>query len=167
MSGVASSGGYVIGVDIGGTFTDCVALTPDSRLVHAKTLSTHASDPGEGVIEGIRLLAEAESCSLSSLLAQTDRVSHGATIGTNLVVERKGARTGLLATAGHTDALSMMRGSGRTAGLPYEQVFSVHNTRKPEPLVPRDCVGAVYERMDRRGAVIAPLDEARARATIR
>lgn len=173
MSGLTESAfpptgaGYVIGVDIGGTFTDCVALTPDARLVHAKTLSTHASDPGEGVIEGIRLLAEAESRTLQSLLGQTERVSHGATIGTNLVVERKGARTGLLATAGHTDALSMMRGSGRTAGLPYEQVFSVHNTAKPAPLVPRDCVGAVHERIDRNGAVIAPLDEARVRETIR
>lgn len=159
--------GYVIGVDIGGTFTDCVALTPDARLVHAKTLSTHATDPGEGVIEGIRLLAEAESRTLQSLLSDTERVSHGATIGTNLVVERNGARTGLLTTAGHTDALSMMRGNGRTAGLPYEQVFSVHNTAKPAPLVERQNIGAIYERVDRSGAVVTPLDEARARETIR
>lgn len=158
--------GYVIGVDIGGTFTDCVALTPQGGLVHAKTLSTHASDPGDGVMTGIGLLAEAVGQPVSALLAASDRVSHGTTIGTNLVVERKGARTGLLTTAGHVDVLSMMRGGGRTAGLPFEQVFSVHQTNKPEPLVPRERIGAIYERVDRRGEIVAPLDEARARQSI-
>jgi N-methylhydantoinase A len=159
--------GYVIGVDIGGTFTDCVALTPEGRLVHSKALSTHATDPGDGVVDGIALLAQALSRPIGDLLAQTERVSHGTTIGTNLVVERKGARTGLLTTAGHVDVMSMMRGGGRTAGLPFEQVFSVHASAKPEPLIPRERIGAVYERVDRTGAVIAPLDEARARSTIR
>jgi N-methylhydantoinase A len=158
--------GYVIGVDIGGTFTDCVALTPESRIVHAKTLSTHATDAGDGVIEGLRLLAEAVGRPLGALLARSDRVSHGTTIGTNLVVERNGARTGLLTTAGHIDVLSMMRGGGRTAGLPFEQVFSVQHTAKPEPLVPHERIGAIYERVDRDGEIIAPLDEARARATL-
>jgi N-methylhydantoinase A len=158
--------GYVIGVDIGGTFTDCVAMTPQGGLVHAKTLSTHASDPGEGVMNGIGLLADAIGQPTSALLAASDRVSHGTTIGTNLVVERKGARTGLLTTAGHVDVLSMMRGGGRTAGLPFEQVFSVHTTNKPEPLVPRERIGAIYERVDRRGEIVAPLDETRARRTL-
>lgn len=159
--------GYTVGVDIGGTFTDCVAITPDARLIHAKTLSTHASDPGEGVLEGIAMLAALDGRSVEGLLAATDRVSHGATIGTNLVVERKGARIGLLATAGHTEALAMMRGGGRTAGLPFEQVFSVHTTDKPQPLVARECIGAIHERIDRTGRVVASLDEDRARETIR
>jgi N-methylhydantoinase A len=159
--------GYTVGVDIGGTFTDCVAITSDARLLHAKTLSTHATDPGEGVLDGIAMLAALDGQTVEALLADTDRVSHGATIGTNLVVERKGARTGLLATAGHAEALAMMRGGGRTAGLPFEQVFSVHTTAKPEPLVPRECVGAIHERIDRNGKVVAPLNEDRARETIR
>ncbi len=159
--------GYTVGVDIGGTFTDCVAIAPDARLLHAKILSTHASDPGEGVLDGIAMLAALDGLSVEQFLEQAVRVSHGATIGTNLVVERKGARTGLLATAGHTEALAMMRGGGRTAGLPYEQIFSVHNTAKPEPLVSRECVGAIHERIDRNGMVVAPLHEARARETIR
>jgi N-methylhydantoinase A len=158
--------GYVIGVDIGGTFTDCVALTPDKRIVHAKALSTHATDPGEGVMNGVGLLAQAIGSPLESFLADCDRVAHGATIGTNLVVERKGARTGLLTTAGHVDVLDMMRGGGRTAGLPYEQVFSVQQTAKPVPLVPRERIGAVFERIDRSGQIVAPLDEARARRSL-
>jgi N-methylhydantoinase A len=159
--------GYVIGVDIGGTFTDCVALTPDGGLLHAKTPSTHATDPGEGVLKGVEMLAEAAGRGVRDLLAEADRISHGATIGTNLVVERKGARTGLLTTAGHVDALSMMRGGGRTAGLPFEQVFRVHGSAKPEPLAPRTRIGAIYERVDRHGEIVAPLDEARARETLR
>ena len=159
--------GYTVGVDIGGTFTDCVAVAPDARLLQAKTLSTHASDPGEGVLDGIAMLASLEGLTVEQFLGQSLRVSHGATIGTNLVVERKGARTGLLATAGHTEALAMMRGGGRTAGLPYEQIFSVHNTAKPEPLVDRRCIVAIRERIDRNGRVVAPLDEERARETIR
>jgi N-methylhydantoinase A len=159
--------GYVIGVDIGGTFTDCVALTPEGRIVHAKTLSTHATDPGDGVMNGAAMLAEALGRPLRDLLADCERVSHGTTIGTNLVVERKGARTGLLTTAGHVDVLSMMRGGGRTAGLPFEQVFSVHQTAKPEPLAPRERIGAIYERVDRNGEIVAPLDEARARETLK
>jgi N-methylhydantoinase A len=117
-------------------------------------------------MNGIGLLAEALGRPMSELLAASERVSHGTTIGTNLVVERKGARTGLLTTVGHVDVLSMMRGGGRTAGLPFEQVFSVHQTNKPEPLVPRERIGAVYERVDRRGEIVAPLDEARARQTL-
>ncbi len=159
--------GYTVGVDIGGTFTDCVAITPDARLLHAKTLSTHAGDPSEGVLDGIAMLAALDGLPVEAFLADTERVSHGATIGTNLVVERKGARTGLLATAGHTEALVMMRGGGRTAGLPFEQIFSVQTTAKPEPLVTRECIGAIHERVDRSGTIIAPLDEERARATIR
>jgi len=159
--------GYVIGVDIGGTFTDCVALTPEGRLVHAKTLSTHASDPGDGVLQGVGMLAQATGQTLEALLAAADRVSHGTTIGTNLVVERKGARTGLLTTAGHVDVLSMMRGGGRTAGLPFEQIFSVQQSAKPASLIPRERIGAVYERVDRNGEIVAPLDEARARQTLR
>jgi N-methylhydantoinase A len=159
--------GYMVGVDIGGTFTDCVAISDDARLLHAKTLSTHASDPGEGVLDGIAMLAALEGLPVEQFLSQAHRVSHGATIGTNLVVERKGARTGLLSTAGHTEALAMMRGGGRTAGLPYEQIFSVHTTAKPEPLVARDCIVAIHERIDRSGRIVAPLDEGRARETIR
>ena len=73
--------GYTVGVDIGGTFTDCVAIAPDARLLQAKTLSTHASDPGEGVLDGIAMLASLEGLTVEQFLGQSLRVSHGATIG--------------------------------------------------------------------------------------
>jgi N-methylhydantoinase A len=157
---------YFIGVDIGGTFTDCVAVDERGRVFHGKALSTHSSSPVNGVMEGLDRLAEEAGITTDELLAEADRLSHGTTIGTNLVVERNGARVGLLATRGLGDALLMMRGNGRTAGAANDEVFSVHHTDKPEPLVPRRLVGEIDERVVRDGSVIAPLDEDGARSII-
>jgi N-methylhydantoinase A/oxoprolinase/acetone carboxylase beta subunit len=77
--------GYTVGIDLGGTFTDCVAISGDARLLHAKTLSTHPSDPGEGVLDGIAMLAAIEGLPVEQFLGKSLRVSHGATIGTNRV----------------------------------------------------------------------------------
>ena len=85
---------YAIGVDIGGTFTDCVAVDQAGNLTQSKVPSTHASSPVEGVIAGLRLLAEAAGQSIDDFLVQTEHFGHGTTIGTNLVVERRGAGSG-------------------------------------------------------------------------
>ena len=159
--------GYYLGVDIGGTFTDCVAVDGTGHIFHAKVPSTHSSSPVDGVIDGLAELADEVGVGAGALLAAAERLSHGTTIGTNLIVERKGARVGLLATAGHGDALTMMRGNGRTAGVAPDQVFSVHTTDKPEPLVDPRHVVEVAERVAADGEVVAALDEDRARAAIR
>jgi N-methylhydantoinase A len=158
--------GYYVGVDIGGTFTDCVAVDEAGRIFHAKVPSTHASSPVEGVMDGLRQLADEVGVDADGLLADAAHLSHGTTIGTNLIVERNGARVGLLATAGHGDALAMMRGNGRTAGAAPDQVFSVHATDKPRPLVDPSDVIEVSERVASDGQVVAALDEDRARAAI-
>jgi N-methylhydantoinase A len=158
--------GYYLGVDIGGTFTDCVAVDETGRIFHAKVPSTHGSSPVDGVISGLTQLAGEAGTDPDTLLASAERLSHGTTIGTNLIVERSGARVGLLATAGHGDALAMMRGNGRTAGVPPDQVFSVHATDKPAPLVQPRHVAEMPERVARDGEVVAPLDEERARTAI-
>jgi len=157
---------YTIGVDIGGTFTDCVAVSSDGQVIHGKALSTHATNPTEGVLAGIEQLADATGRSVADLLRATTTFSHGTTIGTNLVVERKGARVGLVATAGHGDALSMMRGRGRTAGEPVDRVLNVRDTDKPRPIVPRRDVVEVKERVAVDGGVLVALDEAHARDAI-
>ncbi len=158
---------YYLGVDIGGTFTDCVAVDDGGRIFHAKTPSTHSSSPVEGVVAGLGLLAGEVGVDLDDLCGDADRLGHGTTIGTNLIVERRGARVGLLATAGHGDALAMMRGNGRTAGVAPDQVFSVHATDKPAPLVERRDVVEVSERVASDGEVLAPLDEERVREQLR
>jgi N-methylhydantoinase A len=157
---------YFLGVDIGGTFTDCVAVDESRQIYHAKVPSTHSSTPVDGVLHGLSVLAAEAGTDTDGLLAASERLSHGTTIGTNLIVERNGARVGLLATSGHGDALAMMRGNGRTAGVAPDQVFSVHTTDKPAPLVgPRDVL-EVSERVASDGEVVAALDEDRARAVI-
>jgi len=159
--------GYQLGVDIGGTFTDCVAVDDAGHTWFAKTSSTHATSPVEGVLRGLDLLAEQIGVEPTELLLDTERFSHGTTIGTNLVVERNGARVGLLATAGHGDSILMMRGNGRTAGLPADRVFNVHATDKPDPLVPRRRIVEVAERVSATGEVLAPMSDESARAAIR
>lgn len=157
---------YAIGVDIGGTFTDCVAVDRLGNLVQSKVPSTSAASPVEGVIAGCRQLAESMKLSLDGLLAQTEQFGHGTTIGTNLVVERRGARVGLVATAGHGDALLMMRGRGRTAGIPKDKLLSVRDTDKPAPLVRREHVAEIVERVTKDGSVLVALDEEQARSSL-
>ncbi|WP_173922453.1 hydantoinase/oxoprolinase family protein [Agromyces sp. Marseille-P2726] len=158
---------YTIGVDIGGTFSDCVAVNDQGQVFNGKALSTHATDPVEGVIEGLTRLAEEAGETLESLLGQTTEFSHGTTIGTNLMVERKGARVGLVATKGHGDALQIMRGRGRTAGVAPELLLNVRETDKPAPLVPHRDVVEVAERVLADGSVLASLNDDEARAVLR
>jgi N-methylhydantoinase A len=158
---------WAIGVDIGGTFTDCVGIDPDGRLHYAKAISTQDTDVSVGVVAALDALAREAGQETSELLGQTTRLGHGTTIGTNLLVERRGARIGLITTVGHGDALSMMRGAGRTAGIPIDRVFDVRATSKPAPLVPRAAVAEVQERVAADGTVVAPLDKETAREGIR
>ncbi|MEA2243587.1 MAG: N-methylhydantoinase [Solirubrobacteraceae bacterium] len=148
---------YYIGVDIGGTFTDCVLVDRDGNHRTAKTLSTK-DDPVAGVLAGLERLAETVSVDLTTLLERAERFGHGTTIGTNAVLERRGARVGLVATAGHGDALAMMRGAGRVAGRSIEGVFSVHGSRLPAPLIVPGAVVEVHERVDASGTVVVELD---------
>src|SRR6266567_3681503 len=148
---------YYVGVDIGGTFTDCVLVDRQGNHRSAKVLSTK-DDPVAGVLAGLSRLAETAGVDLTAMLRQTERFGHGTTIGTNAVLERRGARVGLVATAGHGDALAMMRGAGRVAGRSIEGVFSVHGSRLPAPLIVPGAVVEVQERADASGQVVAELD---------
>jgi N-methylhydantoinase A len=148
---------YYIGVDIGGTFTDCVLVDREGNHRTAKTLSTK-DDPVSGVLAGLERLAETVGVDLTTLLERAERFGHGTTIGTNAVLERSGARVGLVATAGHGDALAMMRGAGRVAGRSIEEVFSVHGSRLPAPLIVPGAVVEVDERVDASGKVVVELD---------
>ena len=149
--------GYYIGLDGGGTFTDCVAMDDEGRLYYAKAPTTK-EDFSVGMFEALSALAAECGTTLENLIATAARFSLGTTVGTNLLVERKGARTGLLATAGHGDAILMMRGSGRMAGLDPEKYYHPQNTDKPEPLVPRALIKEINERVDCNGKVVVPLD---------
>lgn len=139
------SGGYSVGVDVGGTFTDLAAVAPEGRVETRKVLSTPA-DQSEGVSAALDALGAAPH--------EVARIVHGTTVVTNLLLERAGARVALCATAGATDLLELRR--QERASL-YD--LAVHH---PAPLVDREMVVAVAERIAPEGTV-RPLDAAAAR----
>src|SRR5215472_5186287 len=134
---------YRIGIDVGGTFTDLVAVDDIGRATLAKVPST-PEDPSAGVLDG--------------LLAQTERIVHGTTVATNALLEHKGAKVGLLTTEGHRDVIEMRE------GLKDDR----YNLRMPPPvqLVPRALRLGVKERMRADGRVEVPLDRASLEASI-
>lgn len=155
-----------IGVDIGGTFTDCVVATDDGRIVTAKSPTT-PHDRSTGFFDSVERAAGKMDISVEALLKRCRRLVHGTTTGTNAIVSREGAKVGLLTTKGHGDALFMMRGSGRTAGLPPDELLDISETYKPESLVPRGMVVEIAERTDVDGEEIVALDEDAVRDGVR
>jgi N-methylhydantoinase A len=156
---------YICGVDIGGTFTDCVVIDETGEVTISKTPST-PPDFAEGFFESLRLAAESIGFSLKELMADTQMLSHGTTVATNAVVEQRGSKVGLITTAGHGDAILIMRSYGRVAGLPPADLLRFSATSKPEPIVPRSLIREVNERVDSRGQVVMELDEEGAREAI-
>jgi N-methylhydantoinase A len=157
--------GYYCGVDIGGTFTDCVVIDDDGRLTLAKVSST-PPDFARGFIDAVTEAAGKLGLGHDDFLSQTELLLHGTTVGTNVLVQRRGAKTGLITTRGHRDHLLMMRSYGRSAGLPIEQLLRVSRHRKPDPIVPPQLIREVSERVDWEGDVILPFNEDEARAAV-
>ena len=157
---------YLCGVDIGGTFTDVVIVDQQGRVTLAKSAST-PDDFSRGFFTALEQGAQTLGLSLRELLAQTALLSHGTTVATNVVVERRGAKVGLLTTAGHGDALLIMRAYGRAAGLSAAETLRFSATAKPTPLVPRSLIHEIPERMDVHGEVVVRLNEAAVRAAVR
>ncbi len=149
---------FRIGVDIGGTFTDCVVADADGERTVAKALST----PGaleEGVLEAVRLTAEQLGLTRAQLLQRTDLFVHGTTQATNAMLTRTGARTGLITTRGHEDAIIIGQVYSKVAGLGEREMVHSSRLRKPDPIVPRELIRGVSERIDRDGEVIVALQE--------
>src|SRR5580704_12521689 len=132
----------IVGVDIGGTFTDLVGYR-DGAIITSKT-STVAADPTEGVATALSLAG----CDLAAM----DELIHGSTIAINTVLENKGARTALVTTQGMRDVYAVGRGNRPDA---FNLFF-----HRPRPLVPRDLTFELHERLNAAGEVLAPLDPA-------
>ncbi|TDR88048.1 hydantoinase/oxoprolinase family protein [Enterovirga rhinocerotis] len=140
-----------IGIDVGGTFTDLVAIDQDGRTIFAKSPST-PHDQSVGVVAGLEELARRHGLTLAELLAQTSTIVHGTTVATNALLERKGAKVALLTTEGHRDVLEMRE------GLKPER-YELRSS-PPEPLVPRHLRFGIRERVGPDGTVLTTLDEA-------
>ena len=141
MSGSPSTDGLRAAADVGGTFTDLVAVNVDGTVSRHKTLST-PPDFDSGVLAGLRACSGEPLESLASLL-------HASTVATNAILERRGPRTGLITTEGFRDVLEIGR-------LRYPRLYDLSWSR-PEPLVERRLRLGVQERMAADGSVVTPL----------
>ena len=133
-----------LGIDVGGTFTDLIAIDADGRVNIAKTLST-PTDPSKSIAEGLDDLAATIGCGVSRLLEQTELIVHGSTVALNALLERKGARTGLLCTEGFRDSLEIRLGAKERR---YDWQYS-----PPPILVPRTLRQPVRERVTKDGLI--------------
>src|ERR1044071_4975843 len=139
-----------LAVDIGGAFTG-LALEGGGRRASVKVLTTPRA-PEEGVLTGVEDILKLSGLEPSDL----SLIIHGTTLATNAIIERKGARTALIVTEGFRDSIE----------IAFEHRFEQYDIFmvKPTPLVPRDLRFGVPERMDGRGNVLLPLDEAAVKA---
>ena len=147
---------YVVAVDSGGTFSDCVVVDDEGTVVRAKSPST-PPDFEKGVLGAVSEAAGRLGLDTESLLGDTTIFAHGTTVATNILITRTGARTALLTTRGHEDAIIIGRTVQKVAGLSESEIVNVARLTKADPLVPRSAIHGIDERMDRNGAVVAPL----------
>jgi len=143
-----------IGIDVGGTFTDFFFYDCSSGRVETEKLLTSASEPEKSIVEGIRTGLNR----LDSLGEDIQSIIHGTTLIVNAIIERKGARTGLLTTKGFRDIIEARK----------EKRYDLYDLglELPAPLVPRRYRIGVTERLDEKGEILTPLDESEVNAAV-
>jgi N-methylhydantoinase A len=147
---------YIVGVDIGGTFTDCVAMDDQGTVTLGKALST-PNDFSTGALNAVGDAARNIGLSgENELLAATRFFFHACTVADNTLITRTGPKTGLLTTEGFGDTLLIMRGR-TTEGLTESDAFRASTQSKPDPIIPRSLIEEVGERMDYKGSVLIRL----------
>jgi N-methylhydantoinase A len=145
---------YIVGIDIGGTFTDLIAINLETKVQVAKKTLTTPSDPSAGAMKVFREMLE----DLSISGDEVENIIHGTTLVTNTLIERKGAKTALITTKGFRDTLEI----GREWRYDIYDLF----IEMPEPLVPRNLRFEVEERILFDGSVLTPLNIQQARTII-
>ncbi len=146
---------YMIGVDVGGTFTDFSIFNQETgELFNYKDSST-PSDPSRAIVKGVKDVLEIKGAKAS----EVSYLAHGTTVGTNALIEKKGCRLGLITTKGFKDLMEI--GTQRRPSL-----YNLH-AQKPYPLIPSGLNMGVTERIRYDGTVETPLDEKETRQVIR
>lgn len=147
--------GYMIGVDVGGTFTDFSVFNLETgELFHYKDSST-PGDPSRAIVKGVKDVLEIKKAQARDVVY----LAHGTTVGTNALIEKKGARVGLITTEGFKDLMEI--GNQKRPSL-YDL-----QAQKPVPLIPSGCNIGVRERIRYDGSVYTPLDEENVRQAVR
>jgi N-methylhydantoinase A len=144
------SGGFRVGVDVGGTFTDLICVTPDGAITLDKTPTTPA-DQSDGVMTGLAQLAATVGLGLADFCGRMETLVHGTTAADNIMIQMNGAVTGLLVTEGHRDEIEMRR-------VHKEEIWNPAYPA-PIPIARRRCRIPIPERLDFEGNVVLALDE--------
>ena len=135
-----------IGIEIGGTFTDLILMDEAGDIIDTRKVLSTPNDPAAAVMAALDTII--------ALAGASPTLLHGSTVATNAVLERKGARTGLLTTEGFADILDLQRQD-------RERIYQLQY-RKPEPLIPRELVRGIPGRVSAEGETLQPLDDYRA-----
>jgi N-methylhydantoinase A len=156
---------YVIGVDVGGTFTDGVLHSDAGSVIAGKTPST-PPDYSQGVVDVLTVLAEQVGETVEEMLAKTQHIAHGTTSSMNALLTGNVPPVGFLTTVGHRDSIYIMNVEGRYVGRSPDELQDVLRQDKRHVLLPKRHALEVVERIDRDGNVVVKLDEAQARTAI-
>ena len=157
---------YLVGIDIGGTFTDCAIVDGAGRLLTTKVPST-PPDFSRGMLDALGAGAQALGLPLERFCRDIAFLSHGTTVGTNTIIQKRGAKVGLITTRGHEDAIHIMRGSRGYGGREIRKVVHFPETSKPAPIVPKRLIRGISERVDCFGEVVVDLNLQEAESAIR
>jgi N-methylhydantoinase A len=154
---------YRVAVDTGGTFSDFVYLNEETGAVTIAKLVSTPDDPSRAILQGVEaLLASSEPpAGVGATVAEVSYFCHGTTVGTNALLEGKGARTGLLVTEGFRGIYEVAEQARPYGSAIFDVMYD-----KPTPLVPQSRTGEVRERVDSGGNVLVTLDEDALRSTL-
>src|SRR3990172_2600317 len=161
-----SNSTFVIGTDTGGTFTDITVLTDQGEIFMDKAPTT-PHDFSIGVMNAVDKVSEGMGLTREELLRRSVMVKHGSTVATNALITREGSKVGLITTRGFEDTTLIMRAIGRVAGLSEEEIKHQATAVKPEPMVARELIKGVTERVDSQGKVVIPVNEDEIREALR
>jgi N-methylhydantoinase A/oxoprolinase/acetone carboxylase beta subunit len=154
-----------IDIDVGGTFTDMV-LTLDGETSYRKVPTT-PYDLSVGFMQVVEEAAGEAGLSLEDLVGKVETVRYSTTVAMNRLLERSGPRVALIATEGHEDATLIGKGAQWIDGTRLDERRALPHQHKPRPVVPRELIVGIKERIDARGQVVRPLDEEHVREQIR
>jgi len=146
-----------VDIDIGGTFTDCFIRYGDKFVISKSPTTTY--DLSVGFIKAIENGADLLDLAVDELLEETKVIRYSTTVAMNKLIERKGPRLGFITTEGFEDILYIGRGSQWSDGISALESRKINKVDKPTPLIPRENVVGVKERIDSSGEVLRPLDE--------
>src|ERR1700733_11877300 len=150
---------YTLSVDIGGTFTDVVVFDEAKRRTVVGKALTTPGDLRKGVMAGLEQAASDMDMPLKNLLGEAHRFVHATTQSSNAIFAFAGAKTAVVTTRGFGDTLTIMRATGRVAGLSVFERYHYRATEKPRMLVDERDIFEVAERMDYAGRAVAKFDE--------